>query len=54
MSMAPHLWAPLDPITVAQQFDQRNGPGMTLPESFHWAVWAAEGSDYLAKRMPLT
>jgi hypothetical protein len=22
---------------------------MTLPESFHWAVWAAEGSDYLAK-----
>ncbi|MBS4730156.1 hypothetical protein MSM1_18080 [Mycobacterium sp. SM1] len=22
---------------------------MTLPESFHWAVWAAEGSDYPEK-----
>jgi hypothetical protein len=47
--MAPHLWLPLDPMAVAQQFNQRHGPGMTLPESFHWAVWAAEGSDYLEK-----
>ena len=42
MSMTPQLWAPLDPMTVQQRFDQRHGPGMTLPESFLWAVWAAE------------
>lgn len=49
MTMTPHLWAPLDPMAVAQQFDQSHGSGMTLPQSFIWAVWAAEGSHYLEK-----
>jgi hypothetical protein len=49
MTMAPHLWAPLDPMTVDQQFNRRHGLAMTLPQSFIWAVWAAEGSDYLEK-----
>jgi hypothetical protein len=49
MTMAPHLWTPLDPMTVDQQFNRRHGPAMTLPQSFIWAVWAAEGSDYLDK-----
>lgn len=48
MTMAAHLW-PVDPRTVSDQFNQRHGPAVALPESFLWAVWAAEGSDYLEK-----
>ena len=48
MTMAAHLW-PVDPRTVSDQFNQRHGPAVALPESFLWAVWAAEESDYLEK-----
>jgi hypothetical protein len=48
MTMTPHLWAPLNPQRVDQQFNKRH-PAMPLPQSFIWAVWAAEGSDYLGK-----
>jgi hypothetical protein len=46
--MAPHLW-PRDPAAVDREFNARHAPGMKLPGSFIWAVWAAEGSDYLEK-----
>ena len=46
--MAPHLWQPLDPSQVNNEFNARHGAG-TLPGTFMWAVWAAEGSDYLEK-----
>jgi hypothetical protein len=48
MTMAPHLWLPLNPQTVDQEFNKRH-PATPLPQSFSWAVWAAEGSDYLDK-----
>ncbi|MGA7055638.1 MAG: hypothetical protein WBZ37_31125 [Mycobacterium sp.] len=47
--MTPRLWLPLDPMAVDRAFNQRHAPAMTLPQSFIWAVWAAEGSDYLKK-----
>jgi hypothetical protein len=47
MSMAPHLW-PRNPQAVSQEFNNRHGAG-TLPNSFIWAIWAAEGLDYLEK-----
>jgi hypothetical protein len=47
MSMAPHLWS-RNPVAVSQEFDNRHGAG-TLPNSFSWAIWAAEGLDYLEK-----
>jgi hypothetical protein len=49
MTMAPQLWQSLNPSQVNNDFNTRNGPGMTLPNSFIWAVWTAEGSDYLEK-----
>ena len=47
MSLAPHLWS-RNPVAVSQEFDNRHGAG-TLPNSFSWAIWAAEGLDYLEK-----
>ncbi len=47
MTMTPQLWSP-DPATVSQDFAARHGAG-TLPNTFIWAVWTAEGSDYLEK-----
>src|SRR6478609_8009199 len=49
MTMAPQLWQPLNPSQVNNDFNTRNGPGMTLPNTFMWAVWAAESSDYLGQ-----
>jgi hypothetical protein len=55
--MAPHLW-PRDPAAVSRDFKERHGAdrvylldraGLTLTNSFMWAVWTAEGSDYLEK-----
>ncbi|WP_156745006.1 hypothetical protein [Mycobacterium sp. E2238] len=48
MTMAPQLW-PTGPQAVEQRFNKRHGPGTTLPNSFAWAVWTAEVSDYLEK-----
>jgi hypothetical protein len=48
MTMTPQLW-PRNPVTVSNDFNARHGPGTTLPNSFIWATWAAEGSDYLEK-----
>jgi hypothetical protein len=39
MTMNPQLWAPLDPIEVQREFNRRDGPAMTMPPSFMWAVW---------------
>ncbi len=48
MTMNPGLW-PRNPEEVSRDFDARHGAG-TLPQnSFMWAVWTAEGSDYLEK-----
>jgi hypothetical protein len=44
MSMALHLWSRA--AKVHQDFDARHGAG-TLPGTFMWAIWAAEGSEYL-------
>jgi hypothetical protein len=46
MAMAPQLW-PLDPQKVNRDYKARHG--VDLPGAFIWAVWAAEGSDYLEK-----
>jgi hypothetical protein len=45
--MTPQLW-PRNPEKVDQDFNARHGAG-SLPSSFIWAVWTAEGSDYLEK-----
>jgi hypothetical protein len=48
--MSPQGWPHKNPETVDQQFNVRHsGAGMTLTNSFMWAVWAAAGSDYLEK-----
>jgi hypothetical protein len=46
VTMTPHL-RPRNPETVDQNFNTRHGAG-SLPNAFMWAVWAADGSDYLA------
>jgi hypothetical protein len=45
--MNPGLW-PRNPQEVSRDFNARH-QGATLPVAFDWAVWAAEGSDYLEK-----
>jgi hypothetical protein len=45
--MTPDLW-PRNPEKVDQDFNTRHGAG-SLPSAFIWAVWTAEGSDFLQK-----
>jgi hypothetical protein len=49
VSFNPGLWPRKNPQQVSQDFNARHQGAMTLPVAFDWAVWAAEGSDYLEK-----
>ena len=49
MTFDPTRFPQKDPAKVSRDFDRRHGGPGSKPSTFMWAVWAAEGSDYLEK-----